>query len=144
MYTALHILPAAPVCLVTSLCPIIWSANILASVGLRGTSDRILDLWKLEKSCLRVDDSDTSFQAIVEGALAATASKHLGLDDHVISTCTHQQSSCRVIRECVYRCASLCSLPRPQSGQPRPLVRQSHTTNRKLHLVISSDVDIRS
>ena len=52
----------------------------------------------LENPCLRVDDSDSSFQAIVEGALASTASKHLGFDNHIISACSDQQNSRRNVR----------------------------------------------
>merc|ERR1712000_667794 len=56
MWTELQRRPWAPVCFVTSLWPIIWSANILASV-----------------------------RAIVECALSSSTSKDLCLDNHIIS-----------------------------------------------------------
>jgi hypothetical protein len=38
---------------------------------------------------IRVDDSDTTLEAIVEGALSTTSSKNLGLDNSIITTCAH-------------------------------------------------------
>lgn len=34
----------------------------------------------------RVDNADTTLQTVVEGTLASTTSKNLGLDDHVART----------------------------------------------------------
>ena len=35
----------------------------------------------------RVDNPDTSFQAVVKGAFASTTGKDLSFNDHVISSC---------------------------------------------------------
>jgi hypothetical protein len=38
---------------------------------------------------IRVDDSDTALEAIVEGTLSTATSKNLSLDHGVITACAH-------------------------------------------------------
>jgi hypothetical protein len=46
----------------------------------------VLGGWR---SSIRVDDSDTALEAVVEGSLSTASSKNLGLDDSVLSACAH-------------------------------------------------------
>jgi hypothetical protein len=87
MKTALQSRPAAPVCLVMSLWPIIWSARMEASRGLP-----LLDLGRGVLGAvgsIRVDDPDTALEAVVEGALSTAASKDLGLDNGIVTAWAH-------------------------------------------------------
>jgi hypothetical protein len=38
---------------------------------------------------IRVDDSNTAFEAVVEGSLSTASSKDLGLDNSIFTACAH-------------------------------------------------------
>jgi hypothetical protein len=38
---------------------------------------------------IRVDDSDTALEAVVEGSLSTASSKDLGLDHSILTACAH-------------------------------------------------------
>src|SRR6186713_500332 len=124
MYTALHRRPLAPVCLVTSLCPIIWSANIFASVGLEEQLVPIASRCAVAN--IRIDHSDTTFQPVVEGTLASTSSEDLGFDNHVITTwsqldiCPQNISLSYVPIDLATASASAADLATSPLGTPMP------------------------
>jgi hypothetical protein len=43
----------------------------------------------VEVCSIRVDDSDTALEAVVESTLSTTSSENLGLDNGIVTACAH-------------------------------------------------------